>query len=218
MKDKMSDESYSIGVTGTRRYEKRLRAESAEQTRRNILDAVDSRLRKAPTEPVSLDDVARSAGVARSTIYAVFGSRAGLFDAFVVDLWARTGLPALTEAVANPDARQHLRTGITAACRMYAVDRDIYRVLHSMAQLDPASVGGAVDKMNQERAGGMAYLATRLAEDGVLRNGVSVSRATDVLWMICSFDAFDQLYTGRRLSLDETVEILIATAESAVCT
>ena len=202
----------------TRKYQKRLRAENAEQTRRRILDAVATRLRTAPTEPVSLDDVARLARVARSTIYAVFGSRAGLFDAFVDDLWARTGLPSLTEAVANPDARGHLRAGIAGASRMYAADRDIYRVLYSMAQLDPASVGGAVQKMEAERAGGMAHVASRLAEDGALREGMTVARATDVLWMLCSFDAFDQLYTGRRLDIEETVQILVATAQSAVCT
>jgi len=204
-------------VTTPRKYEKRLRAENAEQTRRRILDAVARRLRDAPTQPVSLDDVAQLARVARSTIYSIFGSRAGLFDAFVEDLWSRTGLPSLTEAVANPDARQHLRAGITAASAMFAVDRDVYRVLFSMAQLDPASVGGAVAKMEQERAGGMAHLANRLAEDGVLRPEISKERATDTLWMICSFDAFDQLYTNRNLSLEKTVEILIAVADSAIC-
>ena len=204
-------------MTTTRKYEKRLRAENAEQTRRRILDAVADRLRDAPTQPVSLDDVAQSARVARSTIYTAFGSRAGLFDAFVEDLWARTGLPSLTEAVANPDARQHLRAGITAASGMYAADRDIYRVLYSMAQFDPESVGGAVTKMEKERAGGMAHVANRLAQDGALRNGMSVDRAADVLWMICSFDAFDQLFTTRHLGLSTTVAILIDTAESTVC-
>ena len=145
-----------------RKYEQRLRAESADETRRRILDAVDQRLREAPTEPVSLDQVAALARVARSTIYLVFGSRAGMFDAFAEDLRVRTGVGALTEAVAAPDVREHLRGGIAAANKMYAADRDIYRVLFSMAQLDPDSVGGAVRKMDQERSGGMAHLARRL--------------------------------------------------------
>lgn len=204
-------------MTTTRKYEKRLRAETAEQTRHRILDAVAARLRKAPTEPVSLDAVADQGRVARSTIYSIFGSKAGLFDAFIEDLWARTGLPTLTEAVANPDARQHLRAGITAASRMYAADRDIYRALYSMAQLDPDSVGGGVQKMENERRGGMAHVVNRLAEDGALKDGMGVDRAADMLWMICSFDAFDQLYTGRRLSAEDTIQILIETAEAAVC-
>ena len=109
----------------------------------------------------------RLAKVARSTIYLVFGSRAGLFDAFTEDLWARTGLArAHRSGRRTPTPAQHLRGGVAAACRMYAADRDIYRVLYSMAQLDPDSVGGAVRKMNKERIGGMDHLARRLAEDG----------------------------------------------------
>jgi AcrR family transcriptional regulator len=199
-----------------RSYEQRLRAESTEQTRRRILDAVYQRLREAPTEPVSLDQVARLARVVRSTIYLVFGSRAGLFDALAEDLWARSGLPALTEAVAHPDVREHLRGGVAAASRMYAADRDIYRVLYSMAQLDPDSVGGAVDKMNKERSGGMAHLARRLAENGLLRTDVSVDEAANVLWMLFSFESFDLLYTARGLGIDETIHTIITTAERAL--
>src|SRR5688572_23609470 len=100
------------GHMATRKYEQHLRAEHAEQTRRRILEAVGRRLREAPSEQLSLDKVARLARVSRSTIYADFGSRAGLFDAFVVDLWERTGLAMLSEAVATSDARAHLRDGL----------------------------------------------------------------------------------------------------------
>ena len=199
-----------------RTYEQRLRAESAEETRRRILDAVARRLRDAPTEPVSLDQVAQLARVARSTIYLVFGSRSGLFNAFVDDLWARTGLPALTRAVSHPDAGEHLRGGIAAAWQMYAADRDIYRVLYSMARLDPGSVGGAVDKMERERTGGMAHLARRLGEDGVLRDDLTVAEAADILWVLCSFESFDSLYTGRGLSVDEAVDLAITIAERSL--
>lgn len=205
-------------MTTTRRYEQKLRADTAEETRRRILDGVAQRLREAPTEPVSLDQVARLARVARSTIYVVFGSRAGLFDAFVDDLWARTGLPALTMAVSDPDARVHLRAGITAASRMYAADRDVYRVLFSMAQLDPRSVGGAVQKMEGERSGGMAYLARRLDEDGLLRDGLTVDAAIDRLWVLLSFDALDLLLTGRGMDVDAAIEVLIDMAEHMLCT
>jgi AcrR family transcriptional regulator len=201
----------------TRKYEQRLRAEHTETTRRRILDAVAQRLREAPTEPVSLDQVARLAKVARSTIYVIFGSRAGLFDAFTEDLWARSGLPALTNAVAHPDTREHLRGGIAAANEMYASERDIYRVLYSMAKLDPDSVGGAVDKMNRERAGGMTHLARRLAEDGLLRDDVTIDEAADVLWMLCSFDSFDSLSRERGLSIEDATDVIITAAERTLC-
>ncbi len=201
----------------TRKYQQQLRAESTEQTRRRILDAVAERLRRAPTEPVSLDKVATAAGVARSTIYLVFGTRAGLFDAFADDLWARTGMSALTDAVAHPDARAHLRGGMAAATRMYAADREIYRVLFSMGRLDPDSVGGAVEKMKTERAGGMAHVVRRLGEDGALRPDLTVEQATDMLWTIGSFETLDALCGDRGRSTDEAVELIVRLAETAIC-
>jgi AcrR family transcriptional regulator len=200
-----------------RRYEQQLRAETAEETRRRILDAVAQRLRDAPAEPLSLDQVAKLARVARSTIYLIFGSRAGLFDAFTEYLAESTGLARLTEAVANPDARKHLREGIAAGCRMYTEDLVVYRVLFSMNHLDPASVGGAVERMEQRRAGGMAYLARRLAEDSVLRDDVTIEQAMDLLWVLCSFETFDALYTDRGMSLDEAVQLIAWTAEQSLC-
>src|SRR6476646_4187419 len=95
-----------------RRYEQRRRVETAEETRRRILDAALAEVRESPGTPVRVDAVARRADVARSTVYLVFGSRDGLFDALVDDLWQRSGLPDLTAAVAHEDAREHLRGGI----------------------------------------------------------------------------------------------------------
>ncbi len=201
----------------TRRYQQSLRAEAALETRQRILAAVADRLRAAPTEQLSLDRVAELAGVARSTIYTVFGSRPGLFDAFADDLWDRTGFADLIEAVAVPDARAHLRGGIRASCRMLAGDLDVYRVLFAMSRLDPDSVGGAVDRKERNRSGGMAHLARRLADDGVLRAGITAERATDLLWMLCSFEAFDLLHTGRHLSVDDAADTLADTAERALC-
>ncbi len=199
-----------------RRYEQRLRLEGAEETRRRILGAVYQHLRETPTEPVSLDAVARRARVARSTIYVVFTSRAGLFDALVEDLWQRTGLPDLTTAVAHADARDHLRDGIRAANAMYAAERDVYRVLFSMAQIEPDPIGGAIARKERNRAGGMAHLSKRLADQGLLRPDVTVRHAANVLWLLCSFESFDLLYTGRNLSLAATTELTISIAEQSL--
>jgi AcrR family transcriptional regulator len=201
----------------TRRYEQRLRAEAADETRRRILDAVYERLREAPSQPVSVEQVARAARVARSTVYLIFGSRAGLFDAVAQDLLQRGGFERVTTAVAHPDAREHLRLGLRASVEVFAVDRDIHRVLLSTAALDPEATAGAVRRSEARRAGGMAYLARRLAEQDLLRPDVSVNDAAHILWLITSFDAFDLLYTGRGLPVEEVARVLVATAERAVC-
>jgi AcrR family transcriptional regulator len=200
-----------------RKYEQRLRAESAEETRRRILDALRERLREAPAEPVSIDRIAGMAGVARSTVYLVFGSRAGLFCALGADLLDRGGFQDMLRASADPDALKSLRGGIRGVVSMYAADRDMHRALYSMAQLDAEAVGGAVLRMEQGRSQGMAHLAQRLAEQEILRRDVSAGQAADLLWILTSFDSFDLLYTGRARTADEISEAFITTAERSLC-
>ena len=199
-----------------RKYDQVARAEAAAATRRRILEAVGQRLREAPTEQLSLDKVAGLAGVSRSTIYADFGSRAGLFDAFVVDLWERTGLRDLAQAVASEDVRDHLREGIAAASRMKAKELAVYRVLHAMDRLDPDSAGGAVRHMEEDRRAGMEALAARLHEAGELRDGLTVDDAVSHLWVLTSFESLDLLITGRGLTVEEAIAHLVAMAERTV--
>ena len=214
----MSSENVRVTAVATRKYEQRLRAEAAEETRRNIIDAVYDRLRRAPSTPVSVEQVARAAGVSRSTVYLVFGSRAGLFDALTTDLWwHRAGFQAVVDAVEHPDAREHLRGGIDSGVRVFAAHRDVFRALFSMAQLDADAVGGAITRIEENRAGGMVHLARRLAEQEVLRPDVTVDEAADLLWLLASFDSFDQLYTGRNLPVADVSRTLITTAERSLC-
>jgi AcrR family transcriptional regulator len=200
----------------TRRYEQRLRAQAAEETRRRVLDAVYDQLRETPAEPVSVDRIARSAGVARSTVYAIFGSRAGLFDAFAADVLERGGFRRVLDAVADPDPRVTLRAGITGGAHTFAAYRDVFRALVSMAALDPDAVGGAMQRSEQRRAKGMLRLARRLARAGLLREGLTATQAADRLWVLTSFDAFDLLYSGRGRPANAVAGVLVDMAERAV--
>jgi AcrR family transcriptional regulator len=200
----------------TRRYEQKARAQAAEETRRRILDAMYDRLREAPSQAVSVDRVAKEAGVARSTVYLVFGSRAGLFDALGRDVMDRAGYGALLQAVRHEDAREHMRGGIAAGARMYASEAEVIRALYGMARLDPDAVGGMMARIEAERSRGMLRLARRLGEQGLLREDVPVEDAAHILWVVASFESFDLLFTSRDLSLEETTRLLIAMAERAL--
>jgi AcrR family transcriptional regulator len=201
----------------TRKYEQVVRAEMAQETRRRILDAVAQCLRERPTEQPGMARVAELAGVSRSTIYLAFGSRAGMFDAFVADLWQRTGIAELTAAVKVDDAREHLRQGIAAASRMKGAELAVYRVLHSMDRLDPESSGGAVRQMEVDRRAGMESLADHLLEQGLQRPGLTREQVVNALWVLTSFESLDLLVSGRGLSLDEAVDTLVWMAERSVC-
>ena len=216
-----------------RKYEQRRRAEAAEETRRRILDAVYEQLRAAPAEPISIahhseaidaaaepisiDRIARTADVARSTVYVVFGSRAGLFDALGEDLLQRAGFERMLRQSRQSDAIESLRAGVHELAAMYAAERDVIRALVSMAQLDTGVISGAIRRLEERRARGMIDLARRLADQDQLRPGLDPEAAADALWLLTSFDAFDLLHTGRRLSTRRVAETLTAMAERAVC-
>lgn len=205
-----------IGSVAGRKYQQRARAESAEETRRRILEAVYERLRTAPAESVSVDGVAGDAGVSRSTVYVIFGSRAGLFDAFGEYLFERAGFARLVEAAAHPDAREHLHGSLRVSVDLHAAERDVGRAFYAAALVDPDALAGVPRRLEERRLRGMKHLAKRMREQGVLRPGISEAEAVDILWVIASFESFDLLYTGRKLSRAKTADRLIAMAERAL--
>jgi AcrR family transcriptional regulator len=199
-----------------RPYQQRLRAQAAEENRRRILDALYERLREAPAEPITVDEIARRARVARSTIYQVFGSRSGLFDAVTDQLLRGAGLDQIVDALRHPDARESLRGALAGGVEQYAAHHDVLRVLASMAKLDPEGVGPAIERVERQRSRGVARLARRLHRQGLLRREVTVPRATAVIWLLAGFDAYDALATGRGLAAGKIADILIDTAENAL--
>ena len=199
-----------------RPYAQRLRAESAAQTRLRILDSVYDRLRQSPAERLAVDRVARDAGVSRSTVYLIFGDRSGLFDAVGADLLDRGGFADVLAAVDNPDARAAMRAFMRATVDMYAASRDVLRSLYSMAQLDPEAVGGAIARLEKGRLEGMQRVAAGLAAAGELRDDVTVDEATDVLWLLSSFDSFDLLHHGRGRTAGSVAATLTRAVEQSI--
>jgi len=200
-----------------RKYEQRLRAEAAEETRRRILDALAQRLREEPAERVSVDHIAQMAGVARSTVYLVFESRAGLFDALADDLMGHGEFDRLVEATHHPDAREGMRGGIRVGAEIYHANRDVLRALWSMAKLDEQAVGGAVHNIERRRSRGMTRLASQLAKQKYPRPGLTQKDAAHIAWVLTGFDAYDTLHADRGLSLDKTAELLFEMADRALC-
>ncbi len=199
-----------------RHYHQTRRASSAAETRRRIIAAARERLTAAPLHNVSLDEIAERADVARSTIYTIFGSRARLLDAVAEDLLARGDFAALENALRQPDAIAALAAFVRECARLYAEEHAVERALLALAAID-RDAAGAAQRLNTGRAEGMAALAQRLHAQHRLREDVSPLLAADILWLLTSFETFDQFFAGRGLSACETADRLIMLAERSLC-
>ena len=199
-----------------RRYRQTRRAASAEETRTRILEAARTTLERGPVGALRVEEVARQAGVARSTVYLLFGSRSGLFDALARFLRDSAGFDALVAASRLPDAMDNLRASQRAAVAMYAQLPDLARALFTLAAIDPDAVA-AVAAIEDGRRPGMERLANALAAQGYLREDVALEEAVDILTVITSFQAFDELFRGSGLPAETVADRLIAMAERSVC-
>jgi AcrR family transcriptional regulator len=199
---------------GKRTYQQRQRAHTAEATRQRILEAARACLTTTPLLAVSLERIAQRAGVARRTIYQVFGSRVGLFEALEQDLLQRGGFAEVQAAFnENTDARQMLEQMVPAGVRLLDREQAILRALYLQALIDPEAAT-LTQRIDEGRIGGMRYLAQLLEEQGYTRPDLTRAEVGDILALLTDFATFDQFSSKAGLSPDAIVRRLRILASS----
>lgn len=197
---------------GKRPYHQHKRAQQADRTRQDILEAARSVLMEAPLVAIHLETVASRARVARSTIYTLFGSRLGLFEALAQDFRERGGFGAIQAAFTLPDAREILRHSLGAAVQLYVKEGRLWRALQLQALIDP-DAAMLTSREDHDRIGGMHYLAQLLDQQGYVRAGVSVTEVGQVLAMLSDFLVYDQLTMTMGLNADQLLAHLLLTTQ-----
>ena len=172
------------------------------------MDVTRELLAQSPLENVGLPQIAARAEVARSTIYTIFGSREGVMVAVAEDLLERGGFARIGQALRDPDVVRGFEQSIAVAMELYSRERAVGRALLSLAAVD-RDASSAAARLNFGRREGMQRIAERMRAQGVLRDDVTVDEAADVLWVITSFETFDQLHRGRGLSADQVGKRLL---------
>jgi AcrR family transcriptional regulator len=190
-----------------RQYRLGKRAEVVEQTRERIIDAMRELLALDGYPYASVDEVARVADVARATVYYHFGSKKGLIEAVVHDIQQRAGQEAVVASVDVVEPVDALRQAFVMGSRFWAAERDLVHKLTALAAVD-ADVRRIVAAVERDRLPLLARLVERLAGAERLVRSYSTEEALHVLWMLSSFEAFDQLFTGRGLPVEEVSRLL----------
>ena len=177
-----------------RPYRSSRRTVTAERTRARLLKAASAML--AASDGISLDAVAKKAGVTRLTVYNQFGSRRALLEAVFDDMAERGGLHRIREAMAKTDPQVALQQIVLIFCDFWSVHRGALWRLHAASATDP-EFEESLRARNQRRRHLLSVLVDRMIEGGGKRPEV-VIELIDVLFALTSVGFFWELTAGGR--------------------
>jgi AcrR family transcriptional regulator len=136
-----------------RKYRSDLRHSEAAKTRARIVSAAAKHLRSPKgLKSLSLEAIAREAGVTRLTVYKQFGSRRGLLEAVFDDVAKRGGLFQIPEAMLEPDPRVALRRIVAIFCEFWFFNRKMLGQILGASAADPQLERGLLARNERRRA------------------------------------------------------------------
>lgn len=167
------------------------RRQRAAATHRRIVESAH-RLFTAQGYGVTMEAIAAGAGVAVQTVYFIFHTKASLLREVIS--YAAAGQhnaepvmerPWIAEALAAEDGRRVLAVSMEYGTDIFARVAPLSAALDAAAESDP-EVATHVREIGRARRDGMGRLVQRLADHGWLRAGLTVDRATDIMFAVHS--------------------------------
>ena len=179
-----------------RRYDSTRRQAQARATRLRIIEAATDLFVTHGYAATSIAAIADAADVAPQTIYAAFGTKAGLLGA-AVDV-AMAGDDEPIAIIDRPDQQAVLATDdpAAAAAGFAAAATGLLaragRLIHAAdAAPDPDGELEAMRRTGHRvRRTDMRHLADAFAASGLLRDGIDAELAADILWTLASPGAY----------------------------
>ncbi|MGO4377917.1 TetR/AcrR family transcriptional regulator [Pseudoduganella sp. RAF53_2] len=187
----------------TRAYESPARQAAAEEKRARVVAAATVLLRdRDNNRVVSLEAVAKAAGVTRLTVYNQFGSRSGLLEAVLDQVAREAGMERVAEAMCHQDPNASLELLIDLVCRAWGHD-DSMRSLHAAAEMDQ-ELAAAIGKRTERRRGALNVLVKRISA-GRWSDEHQLDMV-DMLYAATSFPVFESLRQRGR-SVEEVAKL-----------
>jgi AcrR family transcriptional regulator len=156
-----------------------------------------------PGPPLLLAAVAREAEVSPPTVTAVFGTKARLLSDLVSLMVRGDAEPSpLAERpwwqamLSEPDPRQQLTLHAANVRRIHERSADVAEIVRGAASADP-EIASMLRELAVGRLRDARMVAESLDEKHALSSDVSVDRAADLLWALCSHDLYRMLVVER---------------------
>jgi AcrR family transcriptional regulator len=168
-----------------------LRDERAQVTRRRIADAARELFRTRGYGVTTLQAVADEAGVAVQTVYAVYGSKAGILHELRDTVLRQAAAEALyEEAMAETDAGRKLELFASSIRRRWEFGHDVVVIQRDAGAIDP-SVRAEVEYVLGMRRNGIARFARSL--EAALSAGMDPAKAAAILDALTLPEVYSEL-------------------------
>ncbi len=174
------------------------RARKALATRNRVLDAAEALFLRNGYAATTIPTIAEQADVAVQTVYAVFGNKRSILnellaarvvgddDAVTPQFPARVRDREEWQAIERePDPHRQLALLAAFATQIGTRISGLYQVLGGAAGSD-AEIADLYRNQQQARYKDQRRLARSLARKGALRQGLTETTATDIMWTIAN--------------------------------
>jgi AcrR family transcriptional regulator len=199
-------------VKTTRRYDASNRRAQALRNREAILDVAQQQFLAGGYAAATIAAIATEASVSVETIYKAFGGKPGLVRAiYERGLSGRQPIPAFERSDAMredaPDPETIMRNWGVLASEVGSVVSPIVQLVRAAAVTDP-DMAGLLKSANDTREQRARHHARFLKQRGYLREDLTLTEATDILWTATSDELYDLLVTQRGWSLPHLARFL----------
>jgi AcrR family transcriptional regulator len=175
-----------------------LRAERAAVTRRRIADAARTLFLREGYGATTIATIAVEAGVAVQTVYAVYGSKLGIFRELRDAVANQPEADALVgQAMVEPDDGRKLTLFAASISARWAAGHDVVTIGAQAAAVDP-SIRAEIDVVLGRRRAGIARFAASL--QGGLAVGVDLLRAAAIIDALTTPELYEVLIGVHRWS------------------
>ena len=184
-------------------YDSPARQRQADETRERIANAARRLLEKTGYAGMTISAVAKAAGVAVPTVYAIFGSKKGIVSELLDAARFGEAYQALFAQVMKlTDPLERLAFAPRFARQIYEAEVPVENLLRGAGMLAP-ELAAVEQERDFQRYDHQAMQIDGLQRAKLLRAGLSREAARDVLWSLTSRELYRMLVRERGWSGDQ---------------
>lgn len=177
------------------------RQRQALETQRIIVEAARELFLDRGYAATTMDAIADRAGVAISTVYAIYKNKRGILRAMREDWHLQSGQREIYQrALEAPDPAQKLRLAAHATRRQWETSADLIAIYRGAATADPEAAAELDTALSGRRQGMTRFIHVALP---ALRPGLDPDRAAAIFLALTRAELYEELVNVAGWSADE---------------